>query len=76
MKAIREALGVTQAGMVAIGGASSEGVVSKRERGEHEPSLKLSEIFAITQALEANGLSWSDFDPRKMPPAGDSVKGK
>ncbi len=76
MLAIRKALGLTQSEFGTLIGCSDT-VVSRRERGAHEPSLKPSEILATDKALQEKGLRWSDFeDALKTPPAGETAEGE
>jgi len=73
--AIRKALGLTQSEFATLIGCSDT-VVSRRERGLHEPSLKPGEIVAADKAMKAKGLRWCDFESElDTPPVGDATEG-
>lgn len=73
--AIRKALGLTQSEFATLIGCSDT-VVSRRERGLHEPSLKPGEIVAADKAMRAKGLRWCDFESEfESPSAGETAEG-
>jgi DNA-binding transcriptional regulator YiaG len=66
LKQIRDFLDLSQDGFAALLG-TTKNTVARRERGEGEPMLTLSQWLRLQRALDARGRSIEEFLPEGLP---------